>query len=98
MSEKIIITNEDLKDRSQNQASTQPVITTALPYSNYTDVPVYRRQWFFWLMYLIITPVGILILLTGDVYYTKRGVVKSFGVANRIVAGIIAAIWLYAII
>ena len=76
-----------------------PITTTALPYSNYADVPVYRRQWVFWLMYLTIVfnPIAILILLTGDVYYTKNGEVKSFGVANRIVAGIIAAIWLYAI-
>ncbi len=59
-------------------------------YSSYDHVPFYRKQWFFWLMYFTIPPVAIFILLFGDVYYVKRGEVTSFGLANRIVAGIIA--------
>jgi len=59
-------------------------------YSSYDQVPYYRKQWFFWLMYFTISPVAIGILLFGDVYYEKNGEVKSFGLLNRIVAGIIA--------
>ena len=66
-------------------------------YSSYDQVPFYRRQWFFWLMYITITPIAITILLLGDVYYKKRGKVKSFGMANRIVAGLIALVLLWNI-
>ena len=59
-------------------------------YASYEDVPVFRKQWFFWLVYCLFSPVAILILLFGDIYYVKNNEVESFGVANRIVAGIIA--------
>ena len=41
-------------------------------------------------MCFTISPVAIGILLFGDIYYQKKGEVKSFGLLNRIVAGIIA--------
>ena len=41
-------------------------------------------------MCFTISPVAIGILLFGDIYYQKKGDVKSFGLLNRIVAGIIA--------
>ena len=31
------------------------------------------------------------IRLFGDVYYEKKGEVKSFGIANRVVAGLVGA-------
>lgn len=68
-------------------------------YSSYKDVPYYRKQWFFWLLYFIpfLGLVAIGLLLFGDIYYQKKGEVKSFGVANRVVAGIIAALVLYGL-
>jgi hypothetical protein len=63
------------------------------PYAAYADVPYYRKQRFFWLMWLIFSPIAIGLLLTGDVYYQKKGQVREFGILNRIVAGIIAIIW-----
>lgn len=59
-------------------------------YASYDEVPTFRKQWFFWLAYLFFTPAAILILLFGDIYYVKNNEVESFGIANRIVAGIIA--------
>lgn len=67
-------------------------------YSSYDQVPYYRKQWFFWLMYFTISPIAIGTLLFGDVYYQKNGEVKSFGLANRIVAGFIAVFILVRII
>ncbi len=67
-------------------------------YSSYDQVPFHRKQWFFWLMYFTISPIAIGILLFGDVYYQKKGAIKSFGLANRIVAGIIALFILFSII
>jgi len=67
-------------------------------YRSYDEVPLYRRQWFFWLTYFTISPVALGILLFGDVYYVKKGAVVGFGIANRIVAGIIAALFLVNIL
>ncbi len=67
------------------------------PYSTYAQVPYYRKQWFFWVMWFVLPPVAIALLLFGDVYYQRNGGVKSFGMANRIFAGIIAVFWLYTI-
>ena len=86
-------------------------------YETYSQVPVYRRQWFFWTMFFILpnvfsfggaacgmaflTVIGLLIqlgsvslLLLGDVYFVKKNEVKCFGIANRIVAGIIVVFFL----
>lgn len=62
-------------------------------FARYEDVPYYRRQWFFWLFFFTFAPVAIAILISGDVYYVKRGEVRGFGILNRIVAGVIGAIW-----
>ena len=66
-------------------------------YSSYNDVPVHRRQWFFWLMFLILPPVAILIVLSGDVYYPKNGAVKAFGMDNRVYGVFFSLGWLVAI-
>ena len=58
-------------------------------YVDYGEVPFYYKQWFFWLMWFTITPAAIGILLFGDVYYKKKGNVKTFGWANKVVAFII---------
>jgi hypothetical protein len=61
-------------------------------YQTYEEVPWYRRQWFFWVLFLLV-PLGVFgcigLLLTGDVYYVKKDVVTPYGKANKIVA------WLY---
>ncbi len=69
-----------------------------MPYATYDQVPSFRRQGFFWLTWILFAPIAIGILLTGDVYYRKKGEVRRFGMANRIVAGLIGLLWLVAII
>ena len=46
-------------------------------YNDYGEVPYYRKQWFFWLMCLLFSPIAIGLLLTGDVYYKRRGEVGT---------------------
>ena len=67
-------------------------------YNSYAEVPTHQKQWFFWLMYFTLTPVAIWVLLFGDVYYEKKGELKSFGLANRVVAGVIAVFILFQVI
>ena len=69
-----------------------------LKYHSYFEVPFYRQQWFFWLSYLIVPPVAFFILAFGDVYYQKRGELKSFGIVNRIVAALFLLILLAIIL
>ena len=61
-----------------------------VPNGLYAQVPFYQKHEFFWLMYFLATPIALAILLFGDVYYQKNGKVKSFGLANKIIAGVIA--------
>jgi hypothetical protein len=68
------------------------VVTGRPPYAAYSEVPFYRKQWFFWVMYFTITPVALGILIFGEVYYQKKGKIKKFGLANKIVAGILGVI------
>jgi hypothetical protein len=74
------------------------VMANQTKYATYSEVPYYRKQWFFWVTYLIIPIIPIILLMLGDVYYQGKDGVKSFGIANRIVAGIIAVIYIIKII
>ena len=67
-------------------------------YASYDQVPTLRKQWFFWITWFVFAPIAVVILITGDVYYRKKGEVRAFGMANRVVAGLLALLWLYAII
>lgn len=67
----------------QNSAPTPP---SSGPYSSYDQVPVYRRQWFFWISYILFNPVALILLVFGDIYYQRDGEVRSFGTANRLFA------------
>jgi len=69
-----------------------------VPYATYDQVPAFRRQGVFWLSWILFAPIAVGILLTGDVYYQKKGEVRSFGMANRIVAMLFALIWIAAFI
>ena len=69
-----------------------------IPYASYDQVPTLRKQWVFWISWYIFFPIAVLILITGDVYYRKGGKVRAFGMANRIVAGLLALFCIYEII
>ena len=70
----------------------------ATEYATYDQVPSFRRQGVFWLTWVLFSPIAIGILLTGDVYYRKKDEVYRFGMANRVVAGLIAVLWLVGLI
>ncbi|MDQ7044538.1 MAG: hypothetical protein Q9M32_01300 [Sulfurimonas sp.] len=53
-------------------------------YTNYSEVPFYQKQWFFWIMFFTLNPIAIIILLVKDVYYERGGKLQNFGIANKI--------------
>lgn len=73
-------------------------IQTSSIYKNYGQVPFYRRQWFFWIVFVFAWPIAVMILISGDVFYPKKGEIKAFGPINRIVAGVLLVIWTLSII
>jgi len=72
--------------------------TKPIPYATYDQVPTHRKQWFFWLTWFLLQPVAIAILITGDVYYRRKGEIRAFGPANRIVAMLIGLLYFIALI
>jgi RsiW-degrading membrane proteinase PrsW (M82 family) len=69
--------------------------TTAAQYASYDQVPTFRKQWVFWLLWVAFAPAAVVLLLTGDIYYVKKGEVRKFGMANRVLAGLIALLWMW---
>jgi|GEM_PF-401830 len=67
-------------------------------YNNYSQVPFYRKSWVAALLFLLLAPVAILILITGDVYYQKNGKLKTISKLVRWGAVLVACFWLFAII
>ena len=71
--------------------------TASQRYSSYDEVPWYRKQGNFWGLYLVCSQIALGLLISGDVYYQKKAQVRSFGLANRIVAGLLALLILMGI-
>ena len=65
-------------------------------YEHYVDVPWYRQQWIFWVLYFTLPIVALGILVFGDVYFERGGKLRSFGLVNRVFAGAISAWVIYA--
>ena len=66
-----------------------------MKYTDFNQVPFYKKQCFFWLSFIFFVPISLVLLTIGDIYYLKKGNILSFGVANRIVAGAIGIFWLF---
>lgn len=62
-------------------------------YKSYSDVPNFRRHKGFWTIYLVVPILAIFILLTGDVFYRRKGQIHTFSEANVILALVMAALW-----
>ena len=70
------------------------VVGVSPEYESYSDVPFYRRQWFFWTMWVCFAPVAVGVRLTGNVYYVNNNAeVRAFGKFSRIYTGLLALVW-----
>src|SRR3546814_76300 len=54
-------------------------------YSSYDEVPWYRKNWFAILTGLFFVPALFLIALTGDIYYQRAGVLKTYSKFARFI-------------
>lgn len=62
-------------------------------YNNYAEVPWYRRDWVGLLSFLLLPPAGLLLVITGDIYYERKGELKIYG---RVIRVIMVAVGLQA--
>ncbi len=58
-------------------------------YGTYRDVPLLRQRWFFVVAILFLTPLGVLIAITGDVYFPKDGRVAKMSDGGRVGLGLV---------
>lgn len=65
---------------------------TGKEFSSYEQVPWFRRRWFFVLSMLILTPVGAVLALTGDVYFWKSGRVMKYPPSQRIMIALVCSV------
>jgi hypothetical protein len=61
---------------------------------SYEDIPYYRKQWFFWIGFLLCAPAALILLLSGNIYYKKNNKAVPFGVANKVAAVLLALVWI----
>jgi hypothetical protein len=80
-----------------NNVSTTPQSASILTgtYTEYSQVPWFRKNWFFILSFLIFSPVAIVLILSGDVYYVKNKQLKTYGKGYKIVFAIAGLFWLW---
>ena len=61
-------------------------------YATYGEVPVLRQRWFFVVALLLLTPLGVLIAITGNVYFPRDGRVAKMSDGGRIGLGLVFAV------
>ena len=66
-----------------------------LKYTSYIDVPFYQRQWFCWTTFFLVPPVAAAVVITGDVYYMRKGDLRTFSAVTRALLGVVACFWTY---
>ena len=64
-------------------------------YSDYSEVPVMRKRWFFVLCVLIFIPLGIVLAFTGEMYVLHKGKIYKYPRGMRIG---MAVMWLVMVL
>jgi hypothetical protein len=62
----------------------------------YSEVPFYRRRWFYLITVLFFVPLTALIAITGPLYYQQKGEVKKLPTSARVtfvIIGVFAIVW-----
>ena len=59
-------------------------MNTAKKYTSYEMVPWHHKNWFAITLFLLFAPALLAVLLTGDIYYTKKSELKTYGKGAKI--------------
>lgn len=65
-------------------------------FSSYDQVPWYRKNWFAILCFLFFPPGLLITLFTGDVYYERKGQLKTYSKGAKIFLIIWTALYIVA--
>lgn len=90
--------NEIIAINSGTAEADQAVETLKPTEQDYARIPFYRKQGFFWAVYILLPPLALLILIFGDIHYLKYGKIKKFGLASRIAAILILLAVCYTVV
>lgn len=63
---------------------------TELKYKTIEEVPWYRTKFSAWLMFFVFPLALMPVVITGDIYYVKKGELKAVGMFGRVFGGFIA--------
>jgi len=72
---------------TQSDCGAPQVIATSIAktsYTSYDQVPWYRKHWFAIVSFLIFTPGLIILALSGEIYYEKKGELKTYTQGRKI--------------
>lgn len=78
----------------QGAAKGTTTAVAAVPQSDYSNVPWFRRRWFIALCIATLTPIASLIALTGEIFYDSKGTVKLLPKNYRLGIMIASLAWL----
>ena len=67
-------------------------------YAEYSQVPWFRKNWFAVVCLLIFMPALLFILITGDIYYEKKGQLLTYGKGAKTFLIILSALSLLYIV
>jgi len=62
----------------------KPSCKGELPFASYDQVPWYRKNWFAFISFFAFPPALLIALLTGGIYYEKKGQLKRYSIAAKI--------------
>ncbi|MFA6238140.1 MAG: hypothetical protein WC635_12475 [Bacteriovorax sp.] len=66
--------------------------------TEYSQVPKYRRNWFAILMFFVFPPGLIYLLATGDIYYEKKGILKTYSKSAKVFLSIWCCLYILRIL
>lgn len=66
-------------------------------YASYADVPWYRKNWFAILCALLFVPGLLVALLSGGVYYERKGQLRKYSTAAKVFLVVWCVVWILAV-
>lgn len=69
-----------------------------MEFTDYAQVPWFRKNWFAILSAFFFAPALLFLVLTGEIYYSRKGAIRKYSKGAKIVLGILGAITFYNLI